>query len=511
VLLVFVATMLVTWMQTKVYASTTAVLVETPLAVTSSASPVAPDMTTEKQVAESGAVAQLVAQRHHFKMPLSELSKGLSVGEPFEANILDFTYSGTNPREAELISQAFANAYIEFRQQVAMDQLSQLRVSIEEEIGSLTKALNQVVQFEGAASSNQQAQATAEAAPLITQMSTLVQQLSNLTPTSVTPSGKIVEDAQLPRSPAHPKLLLNAFVGLLLGCVLGLGGAMAWEYFDDRVRGATDLESRLEVPVLTTLPRVRQRGSSLHDLILLGEPDSTEAERFRQLRTNLVLACLQNDVSSILVTSAAEAEGKTFVAANLSVALAQAGKQVILISANLRHPRLEETFRVLSEVGLLDALAGKVSWRNALLKTGMPKLSFLPTGSGRSSSTELLASDSMAALLREMCREVDYIIVDSCALLSAADASVIVPACDGVLFVASARKTTRNNIARAREQLARVHGTVLGAILLDVQEKEVFWSSGASWGNSSWGEMRGNGRQRSMSEAASVDPLKSWP
>jgi succinoglycan biosynthesis transport protein ExoP len=473
ILLVFGTAMVLTWRQTRLYASTAKVLIEQPLGSSTTTSANAANMATEKEVAESAAVAILAARRLHATVPPQQLSAGLSVEVPVDTEILELSYLSPSPPEAQRRAQAFAVAYLDFRREEVASQLRISRLALEQRIRFLTERLSVVNESEAhAATSHRRAQARAERTSLVTQIGILQQKLADLTlPDSALP-GLIVQAATLPQAPARPNLALNAFLGLLAGCVLGVGGALAQEYADDRIRSAKDLESLLRVPVLTTMSRLRLHGNAPYHLVALHMPESTKAERFRQLRTNLVFASIQNNASSILVTSAREKEGKTFVAANVSIALAKVGSRVILVSADLRRPRLEEMFLTTVEVGLVEVLLEQVPWTDAVLETGVPNLRLLPSGSQPGNPTELLGSNSMVALIQGMRREADYIIVDAGPLLPVADALAIVPACDAVLFVASARKATRGTMARAREQLARVDATVLGAVLLDAREEE---------------------------------------
>jgi capsular exopolysaccharide synthesis family protein len=431
-------------------------------------------MATEKSVAESAAIARLAGKRIAVPESLEQLSSGLSVDVPVDTEILEFTYLSTTPHGAQLRAQSFASAYLLFRRQEATAEVSASKRTIDQQIDSVTMRLSNLKKAEvNAGSTETEGQLRAEETSLITQIGILQQKLSDLSSESGVDPGRIVQEADLPQGPARPSVPMNAFIGLLAGCVLGLGGALAREYADDRVRSATDLESLLRVPVLTTMAHVRTSGSPPERLVALYKPDSVDAERFRQLRTNLVFASLHSNVASLLVTSAREEEGKTFVAANLSVALAKAGKRVILVSADLRRPRLEDIFQAPNAPGLVDVLLEQIPWSDAVLETGVPNLGLLSSGSSPSNPTELVGSSRMVELIRDMRRQSDYVVVDTGPLLPVADASATVPACDGVLFVASEKKATRGNMVRSREQLARVDANVLGAVLLDSHEEDV--------------------------------------
>jgi len=470
-LLVFGLAMAFTIRQTRLYSSTASVLVN---ASTTGTTSTAPNMATEKQVAESAAVAVLAAADLHPTEPLRELTQGLSVDVPLDTEILNFSYLDASPRVAQLRAEAFAKAYLDFRAQEAASQLDASTKSIQARIQSLTDRLGQLNDQEATAkSSDQQAQIRAEETSIISQIGILEQNLSDLSPAQGALPGKIVQDAVLPMSPSRPNVPINAFLAMFVGVLLGVGAALAREYADDRVRNAKVLESLLHAPVFATLSPVRMSDSPSKNVVVQQDPDSSPAERFRQLRTNLLFASMQTGATTILVTSAREGEGKTFVASNLGVALARAGKRVVIVSADLRRPRIERMFQSPSSPGLVEVLLEQSTWNQVGQVVDAPNLLLLPSGSRPSNPPELLGSNAMVELLDELRETADYVLVDACPLLPVTDAAVLVPACDGVLFVASAKKATRKNIAHAQEQLATLDANILGAALLDAPEEEV--------------------------------------
>ncbi|HXJ66873.1 MAG TPA: polysaccharide biosynthesis tyrosine autokinase [Actinomycetota bacterium] len=479
-LLVFAVAMVLTMRQTRLYTSTAAVLVD-PTNTGSTTTP--PNMATEKQVAESAAVAVLAAKAVHSTDSLLALTRDLTVGVPLDTEILNFSYLDASPRVAQTRAEAFAKAYLEFRAQDAASQLKASTQSIDDRIQTLSDQLGQLYDQEAAARTEaERARIRAEETSVISQIGILQQKMSDLTPAQGTQPGSIVQDAELPLSPSRPNVPINAFLAIFVGVLLGVGGALAREYTDDRVRNAKILEGLLRTPVFATLSPVRMSDSPSMNLVVESDPESNAAERFRQLRTNLMFASMQNRASTILITSAREGEGKTFVAANLAVALAKAGKRVILVSADLRRPRIERMFQSPSSPGLVDVLLQQASWDQVAQRADAPNLLLIPSGSRPSNPPELLGSGDMVDLLDELRQTADYVLIDACPLLPVTDAAVLVPACDGVLFVASAKKATRKNIVHAQEQLATLDANILGAALLDAPEEEVGTQYGPAYG-----------------------------
>jgi capsular exopolysaccharide synthesis family protein len=469
-------------MQTKTYKASAAVLVETPLA--SAATGTGPNMGTEEQVATSGAVAQMVADSLHSRLTAGQIARGLSVTEPFETNILDFNYSAANPLDAMRRAQAFATQYVNFRQRLAQEQIGEATASLNQQITSLTNALIQASTVESATPATDGAvlaQARAQAASLTTQIGVLEEKLASLTPGNETLSGKVVQNAVLPTKPARPLLALNLLVGLLLGLLLGIGAALARDRLDDRVRGQFDLTSRLGIPVLTVVPPTRRRGISC-DLVVVEDPGSRAAERIRQLGSNLMLASQRTSLTSILITSVDDGDGvgKSFVGSNLGASLGQAGCSVILVSADFDRGQFEEALNLGHPAGLAEALSDQAPWRSALVECSAPNLKVLPSGLAQVPPAALLTPDSMRQLLQDVSGFANYMIVVGPALSRIADNRGIMRSCDAVLFVATARRTTRESLTRAREDLRGLGTPILGSVLIDSDEAP----STALWGDS---------------------------
>jgi polysaccharide biosynthesis transport protein len=466
------AALLLSFRQTPVYTSKASVLLETSSDATSQDKL---NMATEKLVANSSAVAKIVLATLHLRDSPDGVLRGLSIDVPVDTEILDFSYSASDPRVAQQRAEGFAQAYLTFRHQKLVDDVLASQRSLQSQLRALNNSLSALEKKAAGASAHEQDLLRAQAASLTNEIGIRQQKLAELTPSQEVSSGRIIADAVVPDRPSSPRVVVNAALGLLLGLVIAIGAAILWEHVDDRIRGSADFESQLGAPVLSAVPAVqRLRRPAKQGLVTMERPDSSASEAFRHLRANFVVAAAACEAKAIVVTSPRDQEGRTFTTANLGLALARSGKKVVLLSADVRQPRLERIFGIdgPSPPGFTDVLANGNGRMRSPLQVAWSvggNLTVVPAGSDSDSHAELLDSAAVSRVINELRTHADFVLVDAAPLLPVADAATVVPACDAVLLVADARSATRANVMEARQQLDRINAKVLGAVLVNAQ------------------------------------------
>ncbi|KPJ49944.1 hypothetical protein AMJ40_04310, partial [candidate division TA06 bacterium DG_26] len=242
---------------------------------------------------------------------------------------------------------------------------------------------------------------------------------------------RIVDRATLPESPVKPKKRLNLALGLLIGLGLGIGAAFLLEYVDTSIRSPTEVEKLVGLPVLGAIPKVKTRAKKdqvskiASHLITHQVPKSPISETFRTIRTNLQFINPDSPLRTILVTSAMPAEGKTTVAANLAIVLAQLGAKTVLVDSDLRKPVIQKLFGVDSNQGLTDVLTGKVGLQSVILPTEIETLKVLPSGAVPPNPSELLGSKRMKSVIQRLSEDFDYVVFDSPPTIPVTDAAVL--------------------------------------------------------------------------------------
>ncbi|PWN04907.1 hypothetical protein DJ010_04720 [Nocardioides silvaticus] len=272
-------------------------------------------------------------------------------------------------------------------------------------------------------------------------------------------------------SAVSPDWILNLLAGGLIGLLLGVALAVSRELLDRTVRTADHISEVTEAPVLASIGFDSQiRAAPL--LTDLGA-FAARTEAFRLLRTNLQFIDLDQRARVLVVTSAVPGEGKTMTGTNLAVALAQTGRTVLIIDADLRRPRVASTLGVDPAVGLTTALVGKAQIEDAIQVHEPSGLHVLASGAKPPNPTEILQSRVTHDLIRRLRQSYDMIIIDAPPLLPVADASVLSTLADGSILVVRHGQTTRDQVTEAVNRLHQVGGKLYGVVVNMVAKRAI--------------------------------------
>jgi capsular exopolysaccharide synthesis family protein len=275
----------------------------------------------------------------------------------------------------------------------------------------------------------------------------------------------VLEPASLPATPVGTRMLFTVALAAMLGAALAVAGAYALEFMDDGVAKVMQVEKLGLVP-LGSVPTVTGADDEAERLVMLNDRYSAAAEAYRVLRTNLQFASVDRPLGLVQVSSPNVGEGKSMTAANLAIAIAQLGQQVILVDADLHQPTQHRYFQVINNVGVTTALLGNLELIDKMLKpTATPNLQLLTSGPLPPNPAELLGSKRMQELLAKLKTKADIVVIDSPPITVISDAVVLATHVDGVLLVLRSRKTRLEQARNALNALAQVHANVLGAVL----------------------------------------------
>lgn len=279
----------------------------------------------------------------------------------------------------------------------------------------------------------------------------------------------VVRSADLPQAPVSPRPLLNLALGLLVGLAVGVGAAVLRETLDTSIKGVQDVQEGLGLAPLGIIGY--DSDSAKRPLIVHLDPQSTRAEAFRQLRTNLQFVNVGKPPRSIVVTSSVPGEGKTTTTCNLAIALAQAGVRVVLVEGDLRRPKVAEYLGIEGAIGVTDVLIGRASLADVVQPWGTGSLRVLASGPTPPNPSELLGSQEMQELLASLEAQSDLVLIDAPPLLPVTDAALLAKHATGSILVVRAAQTTKEQAGRALDILRAVDAHVYGAVLNRVPTK----------------------------------------
>lgn len=273
----------------------------------------------------------------------------------------------------------------------------------------------------------------------------------------------LVQHAAVPQQPVSPNVPLNITLGALIGLAVGIGLAVLRETLDTRIRNERDIELIADAPVIGGIvfdPKAKDR-----PLIVHADPHSPRAESFRALRTNLQFLDAGRPDRSFVVTSSIESEGKSTTAANLAIALADAGARVLLVDADLRRPKVASYLGIEGAVGLTDLLIGRAELQDVIQPWGRNQLYVLPAGRVPPNPSELLGSTVMAEIVAELNRAFDVVLFDAPPLLPVTDAAVLTRAAGGAILVVAVGRAHKGQVKGAFSVLENVDANVSGIVL----------------------------------------------
>jgi succinoglycan biosynthesis transport protein ExoP len=301
----------------------------------------------------------------------------------------------------------------------------------------------------------------------------------------------ILEEARAGTSPAEPRKSRVMALALVLGLMAGGGLAFLRDGLDPRPRHPeAEVTGLLGTPLLGVIPAMsRKRTAEQRAQEVALESASHAADCFRTIRTAVFSSIPWDQARTLQVSSPGRSEGKSTVVSNLGIAMAQTGRRVLIVDADLRCPRQHVLFGLAPEPGLTSVLSGTGRLRETIQHTSTPGLDVLTCGPDTSTPAEVLDSRAFRILLEKLKTRYHRILVDYPPIGLVADASILAAACDATLLVVHAGKSTRRGLLQAREALVGVRGRVIGGVINGVP----FRRNGTSYGYGSYGQGRGAG------------------
>ena len=418
----------------------------------------------------------------------------VSTSDVAQTNVIALTAISSSPARAALVANTYAKAFVAQTQTAAISNQTAAQTQLQSQIGSLAQQIKAMQ-----ASSNDAPEVTA----LANQEAVLKEEAAQLQVNGAVATGgvELVTPAQPPVSPSSPKPARNALLGLAAGLILGLGAAFLRDSLDDAVTSKESAERLGKAPVLAMVPMVSSWKKGKDAVVAVSsDPASPAAEAYRSLRTSLQFVRQAHELRTLLVTSPAAAEGKTSVVANLGGVFARAGERVVLVSCDLRRPRLGEFFGVDEKSGLTAVLRGERTLEQELQQVpGYDCLQVLGAGTLPSNPAEVLNGPKARQVFAALRENFDLVLVDSPPVLPVTDAMVLSTYADGTLVVVAAGQTRHAALHRAAERFAQAKAPLVGIVLNQVTKENGY----------GYGTGTGTGMATGVATAR-TSPIRLW-
>jgi capsular exopolysaccharide synthesis family protein len=296
-------------------------------------------------------------------------------------------------------------------------------------------------------------------------------ELSNLASVDKKPNAlSVIETAHSGKSPIRPRIHLNILLSSGLGLLLAIGIIFLWEFLDDTIKSSEDLSQFPQLNILGTVGRIKGQTDS-EKLITHLEHSSPITESYRMIRNKIRFGSIDNPAKSIVITSPEAEEGKSTIAVNLGITMAQANLKTILVDADLRHPVLHQILNVKISSGLADLInSPKIDIGVYLKSTSIENLHVITSGVSSQNHSEQLRSERIAEILKILEKKADVIIIDSPPALLTADTTVLANRADGVILVIRAEKSKGRAIKQTLIDLQVSNAHLVGCIFNQAQK-----------------------------------------
>jgi succinoglycan biosynthesis transport protein ExoP len=471
-LVAVISSAIVTWRQLPVYQARTTLVIGRAVY---EPNPSANDLYLGQQLA--GFYAD-IGNRDNVRTATQE-ALGLNALPPYNVHtlpnsqMLEIVVTDSNPKRAMAVANELANQLIkqtptnqgggqQSHQEFIDQQLNQLEQGIKDTNSEIAKKQDELTNLNSASQIADVQQQLAALNTKLNNLQTNYASLLNNSQQGAQNTLSIIESAGLPRVPIGPNKSMIILLSAAIALAIAAGAAYLLEFLDNTVQSPDEIARLTGSQIIGFLSDIGK--DDFEGIYVAKNPRSALAEAYRSLRTNLDFMAINKPVKSILITSSGIGEGKTTVSANLATILAQGGKKVAIIDADMRRPRLHKLFGFEYSRGLSDIFLGKADIQDAITVCGDEKIMVVPSGETPPNPTDLISSGRMATILDILKESVDIVIVDGPPFL-VADAALLSSKVDGVLLVVRYGHSLKSAIREVIDQLKFVEARVLGVAI----------------------------------------------
>ncbi len=516
--IVTVVALTVSLVQPKVFSAQTKVLISETDAGAALFGTVLPDLSsqperalqTQVQLVEVRPVAEATVKKLGLQQTPDRLLDRVSVAAVGQTNVIVIEATASTPEEARDIANTMAEEYVAASRD---RKRASIRAAADEVELRLDQTREEILELGRRIASSGRSEELATELTIVTDTySTLAEKYEQLRINEQLESGSgaVVQSAVAVETPISPNIPRNVGLGAAVGLVFGLGMAFLGNYLDNTIKSSEEAERVYGAAVLGIVPVEKADKTAKRRLTIVEAPGSAAAEAYRVIRNSLDFINFENNLKTLLVTSAAPAEGKSTVAANLAMSLSQSGKKVVLVSCDFRRHTVDQFFDVTNEVGLSEVLLGVHPLKTALQRPRDEHLLVLTAGKMPPNPNELLGSAKMKEVLDSLSEWADWVIIDTPPVLAVADPISIARWVDGVLMVSKAGSTTTDAAQRAVELLGKVGARIIGVAVWGLDETRNRAAQGYGYGHYTGGYYYYRSYYGTPAPTATTETSEEW-
>jgi capsular exopolysaccharide synthesis family protein len=400
-----------------------------------------------------------------IKMKPEELKGAMTVNLVTDTQVINVTVEDANPTQAMNIANQLSAVFSKRIQELQGDRYAVSKANLQTQMSDMEAQVKQTSTERAAAvDAVEKDRLDTKLTQYRTIYSNLVTSYEQvrLAEAQTNTSVVQVEPAALPVSPVRPRTAQNTLLAGMVALVLAAGGVLVFDKLDDRLKDPAELARRAGLPVIGVIPfsQYEEEGP-----VTRVKPRSPVSESYRGLRTNLAYSAVTHPLRRIVVTSATPEDGKTTISTNLAIILAQGGKRVALVDSDLRKPRIHHALGLTNRKGLTSVFLKQISLVEALQDVGVEKLGVIASGVLPPNPAELLGSEQLDVILKELEVDHDMIILDTPPVLSVTDSTVMIPYVDGIILVVKAGQTRVSAALHAVTTLRQLGANILGLVI----------------------------------------------
>lgn len=402
------------------------------------------------------------------------LLRKVSLNSPFETQIINISVVDEDAERAADIANMMGLVFgevnaerLKSRFSVPIEKLDDQLAELDEGIGEIQIQISQFGDAETAAEEAELSRLDRSLNELQTNYNTAFQTRLDLDIDQARSLNDFIgtEPAIVSRSPISPRTNSNTVLAAAVAAFAALGVVLLLDYMDDTVKSPVEVFDHTGLSSLATISYIE--GANPPDrLIAHKAPRDPVSEAYRMLRTNLSFASISSEMNCVLVTSSSPGEGKSTTSANVATVLAQTGRRVILVDADLRRPSQHKIFELATNLGLTTALLDTtMPITHHLQQTKVPGLRLMASGPVPPNPAELLNSPRMREVLDGLLKDADFVLVDTPPVLTVADAAILAPNVNGCVIVAQVGKTRMELLAHATERMRNAGANMYGVVM----------------------------------------------